>query len=1148
VYNFKEGEVLIQKGSGQVQYTPSVNTRSSSVAYEYVFNNPMAEDMAINLKQIDATGVTLSYAYSDTPLTSVTSSKDMYEVQRIAQNQTKYIYIVVTGDNTTNFSSKITWYQGIAENLTITSNTCTLIQTIVKGQPTIAQPADPVLPTEPELDGYYFDTWYLDAEYTQIASFPIDSNQTLHARFANLPSSWFTPSGDTYYVSKGSGNLPTNLVIPAMYNGKVVTHIDNPSSRDNGVFKGNTTLRSISLPCTIEEVGNGAFYQCYNVSTVDLISCVNLERMGVSAFHDVKPTSINFKNCSKLKEIGDMCFAGVLITTLDLTSCTSLEKIGHTSFYIVPATTINLKNLTNLQSIGENAFVRCTSITSIDLSGCSNLTTLGYSIFESCYNLKTVNLSNCSKLTTIGSSAFKSCSSLTTVNLNGCAGLKTISYSAFSGTALTSMDFKDCINLETIDYGAFLWCSQLKTVNLTNCTKLKTIGYEAFAGKAGEIYMTLQNLDLSKCTSLTTIGDNAFFNCDAFTSMTIPKNVSSIGTSVFSECDILETIIVDSQNTTYDSRNGCNAIIRKSDNTLIQGCKGTVIPNTVTTIGSRAFFGHSNFSTMPIPEGVTKIEGSALEWCTSLSNVTIPSTVIEIGSYAFANNSKLSDVTFIIADYYWKAGTTRVDVGNRILGKNASWFDSTYASSVWTRAEKVHVAKIGSRYYSRVETALRLAASGDVVVVPPLTLEVVEPRCISSSTVKNGVTLLIAYDANGTRVSSNATHSETGYTTYKGTLTNKVELSGTLTVEAGGTLEVAGELTSGFTSNSYVGHTGGRYAELKLRAYLSRIEVAKNATLKCTGFISDTNSNTKGNININGSLYMPFVIKDFRGGYYMLAAYNNNITPFNQYILPNISTKYTVNMGASVIAWCNLLINNIVQTFEVKFIGSTSDYLFQTLSGTTAIVQTTDEKTNVVFDGGMSLNKLTMSLSISILQNLKVDSSTFHFPLTWAFDLTLKNGTYDFTKQDIKLLPGAKLTVASDAIVNAKNIAVYTELNETIDVHAHKKYPTDVGSAILNVEGELHCSTLAGPAYSSTIGAIIDISSTSSSDFITYETTGDINKGLLNTTIETKPITHTTKLYWRVYTTDYVTVYYVTVQADNTSQTYTKTANGWTKS
>ena len=46
---------------------------------------------------------------------------------------------------------------------------------------------------------------------------------------------------------------------------------------------------------------------------------------------------------------------------------------------------------------------------------------------------------------------------------------------------------------------------------------------------------------------------------------------------------------MESGNSVYDSRENCNAIIETATNTLISGCKNTIIPNSVTSIGDEAF-------------------------------------------------------------------------------------------------------------------------------------------------------------------------------------------------------------------------------------------------------------------------------------------------------------------------------------------------------------------------------------------------------------------------------------------------------------------------------------------------------------------------------------------------------------------------------
>ncbi|MBR6935959.1 MAG: leucine-rich repeat domain-containing protein [Prevotella sp.] len=117
------------------------------------------------------------------------------------------------------------------------------------------------------------------------------------------------------------------------------------------------------------------------------------------------------------------------------------------------------------------------------------------------------------------------------------------------------------------------------------------------------------------------------------TSVTIPSSVTRIDNSAFSSCRNLEEIIVEEGNPTYNSANNCNAIINTKSNTLIVGCKGTVIPNTVTTIGGHAFRGCSGLTSITIPNSVTTIEWYAFSYwrfqlCHSYSNLCPVSTSI----------------------------------------------------------------------------------------------------------------------------------------------------------------------------------------------------------------------------------------------------------------------------------------------------------------------------------------------------------------------------------------------------------------------------------------------------------------------------------------------------------------------------------------
>ena len=144
--------------------------------------------------------------------------------------------------------------------------------------------------------------------------------------------------------------------------------------------------------------------------------------------------------------------------------------------------------------------------------------------------------------------------------------------------------------------------------------------------------------------SVEKIGSRAFSGCSGLTSIFIPNSVKEIDCN-FENCPNLNSIEVEDWNPKYDSRNGCNAIIETSTNTLIVGCKNTIIPNSVKEIGFDAFKDCASLTTIDIPNSVTKIGGSAFSGCTGLTNITIPQSVTEIEWGAFSECTSLTSVT-----------------------------------------------------------------------------------------------------------------------------------------------------------------------------------------------------------------------------------------------------------------------------------------------------------------------------------------------------------------------------------------------------------------------------------------------------------------------------------------------------------------------
>ena len=282
-----------------------------------------------------------------------------------------------------------------------------------------------------------------------------------------------------------------------------------------------------------------------------------------------------------------------------------VTTIGENAFYGCNGL-ISITIPNSVTSIGKNAFSNCSGLTSITIP--NSVTSIGDYAFSSCWRLTTITIPN--SVTSIGGGAFSHCSGLTSIIIpNSVTSIGVNTFNSCSG--LTSI---------TIPYGVL------------------SIGYSAFAYCSGLTSVTIPN-------SVTSIGEFAFDRCSGLTSITIPNSVTSISGSAFAYCSGLESISVANGNSTFNSENDCNAIIKTATHTLIAGCKNTVIPNSVTSIGSSAFSGCRGLTSVTIPNSVTSIGEFAFSDCTGVISITISNSVTSIGRSAFSGCRGLTSVT-----------------------------------------------------------------------------------------------------------------------------------------------------------------------------------------------------------------------------------------------------------------------------------------------------------------------------------------------------------------------------------------------------------------------------------------------------------------------------------------------------------------------
>ena len=280
----------------------------------------------------------------------------------------------------------------------------------------------------------------------------------------------------------------------------------------------------------------------------------------------------------------------------------------------------------NSTALPNYAFYYCTELKSVTIP--NSVTVIGDYAFQNCSSLTSVVIPN--SITSIGNNAFKNC-----------IGLKSVIWDAINYPNFTSSSSNPFYNIRTqitsfefgdnVQYIPQFMCQRMS--NLTSIIipdSVIELGYGAFE------YSGLTSVKIGN--SVTKIGDYAFFDCTSLISITIPNSVTSIKKDSFSGCSGLTSIIVDDNNKKYDSRDNCNAIIETETNSLIQGCKNTIIPNSVTSIGEAAFYKCTSLTSITIPNSVISIGNNVFQGCTGLISIVI--TTINpptLGSNAFYN-------------------------------------------------------------------------------------------------------------------------------------------------------------------------------------------------------------------------------------------------------------------------------------------------------------------------------------------------------------------------------------------------------------------------------------------------------------------------------------------------------------------------------
>ena len=356
-------------------------------------------------------------------------------------------------------------------------------------------------------------------------------------------------------------------------------------------FSETETLEQVSLPNTIQSIGDGVFCDCSQLQFGNMVIPNGVKSIGEEAFWGCQFESLTLPK--SLESIGKSCFAYAKINqTLDMSN-TDVTVIPESCFeeYETQGNTVLLPQ--NTETIEKNAFHN-SNIKSIVLPAA--VTSVNYYAFQDCDSLQVADLSaanirelhstfyGCGRLTevllpdslTAIDSAFMYCSSLESFDIPP----NVISICGLNGTKIKHLD-----NLENIP-------TTIKSIEINNFTDEK--------------------YDFSEFTNGFEVGDYFLWENEYVEEFTFPKsNFSTIGSSAFMDCENLNKVTI----------------------------------HTCETIKQRAFKG-TNLREVNIPNSCTSIGKEAFADIPYLKKVRLSSNLESVGSGLFKNDLYLKTVIY----------------------------------------------------------------------------------------------------------------------------------------------------------------------------------------------------------------------------------------------------------------------------------------------------------------------------------------------------------------------------------------------------------------------------------------------------------------------------------------------------------------------
>ncbi len=388
-------------------------------------------------------------------------------------------------------------------------------------------------------------------------------------------------------------------------------------------FLSCTSLQSVVIPNSVTSIADYAFGSCSALQEVTLGD--NIESMGAYAFN-------GSRNIVK-------------------TNVSSADVLAGISFPNTAA---------NPVSFSKSFYVNGVEVTDVVLSDA--VTSIGAYAFINCSNIKTLSIP--ATVTSIDATAFQNCSNLTVLCEEG----------TFAETFLKENDIKyqidrsDATATGVAGPGSnWYWYADTKTLliegryNMTSMSRRQDYGWYPYRNDAENIIISegIQNIPAAAFTafvnvksivipdSVDTIQGNAFSSCTSLEEITIGTGLKQVYNYAFASCGKLKVVNIKDLaawcGITFAS-SSANPLYR-AHTLYLNGVElvDVVIPEGVTSIGSRAFYSNTAIKSVTLPSTLETISAYAFHSCSNLESVSF-SGIKSVGSYAFYGCAKLKIV------------------------------------------------------------------------------------------------------------------------------------------------------------------------------------------------------------------------------------------------------------------------------------------------------------------------------------------------------------------------------------------------------------------------------------------------------------------------------------------------------------------------